>query len=961
MTPLALCLALMTTSLFPTPQSVSLEEDTFFQLVPGTPLVLSDDSTAEELETFRELAADFPVRIDVLSESEYVTDEPAIFVGEPDRHNLLDSRRMRRWISAMRAPGPQGYRLTISPQAAVVAGADPAGTFYGMLRLMQLIDGSRIRCGEIRDEPDSRFRGVYLEERPTPELLRSLAEMHVNLVIIAHPDLYRLNGTTTAAWRNAFQTARRYHIEAVPVFSLQEGAETLFEFAPWIAAARPNSETIPLREEWQPLEHPHIIDTETTPLRVLANDTALQEGFDYALDRGDLESPFDGEARPTRIRWQSGSAVSRGSEVEVHYMYVPEGTMSFCFDTADAREVLQESFSHILDVLEPRWIHLGRGPALTPPADIRSRLSARRPDEVFREYHRLLGDWASDQGWSPRWMYWGALMDTLRAQTPGGSRGAAALLPRQALLVWQSETNTRRWSHNLDWARDAGIAAMPAPAGDRLTAYEAVRFLAGESDLRPGVVVMNADDTSSVRLALDKAWSHGTPTLPWPEGLNNVFRTNLWDPGFEEILDALVQHANRQALRNVAPEDARRDIQSAIRNVQSRVDRSEADFALGLYSNITQWQELEAAFTQEQSQTLLTRLLRVVRSQAELDPRFDDERLERIEEPIETRGLFVPSSILFREFVLPYRPMRIPSGCRILEVPVQPEYTDEEHRAEALFDFIVAPGPILRIDFDTVGTATVRIEHSMNGRDFELAQKWTSRERGGFRPPAILDRPVTTRYLRVEVEAPVEMAVLRNMRVFAIKEVPAAVCGYHSEAPELDADFKDPGWPQRPQLEGFVRDDADAFAEAQTTVRLYHDNNALYIAGYMREPRMDTLVASHTERNAPLWEDEAIEFRFIPGDGHERRFVVNADGVRFDSLDGDLGWDADWEAVTRRYPEGWAAEIAIPFDALGGPPQRGASWHMDSIRHRHNVIRERSIWGGIPGAATREFGVLVFD
>jgi hypothetical protein len=63
-------------------------------------------------------------------------------------------------------PGPEGYVLSVTRQAVVVAGCDEPGAFYGLQSLRQLIEsypgGLRIPGVTVRDWPFTKFRGVKL-------------------------------------------------------------------------------------------------------------------------------------------------------------------------------------------------------------------------------------------------------------------------------------------------------------------------------------------------------------------------------------------------------------------------------------------------------------------------------------------------------------------------------------------------------------------------------------------------------------------------------------------------------------------------------------------------------------------------------------------------------------------------------------------------------------------------------
>jgi hexosaminidase len=68
-------------------------------------------------------------------------------------------------IAPERAPMPQGYRLHITPGGLLIEGHDPAGVFYGVCSLVQLLEqaGSELPCLEVQDWPDIPNRGVMLD------------------------------------------------------------------------------------------------------------------------------------------------------------------------------------------------------------------------------------------------------------------------------------------------------------------------------------------------------------------------------------------------------------------------------------------------------------------------------------------------------------------------------------------------------------------------------------------------------------------------------------------------------------------------------------------------------------------------------------------------------------------------------------------------------------------------------
>lgn len=452
-------------------------------------------------------------------------------------------------------------------------------------------------------------------------------------------------------------------------------------------------------------------------------------------------------------------------------------------------------------------------------------------------------------------------------------------------------------------------------------------------------------------------------TVPanWPSALNEYFQCALTDPSMDEAMGALVGHLNRVTLLGTEPEAESKRFETWLKAFRREAPKREADIRVveNLYRNLMGWVELESQFTIEPGRDVLKQLVKIVQSQAQLDPNYDPARKEKIVNTIEQQGLFVPSGILFGYSVLPYRAVLLPKGYVPFETPVKPTFSDTTSRAQALYDFIEAPGPIFRIDFDSVDAARVRVEQSQDGARFQDVQEWKSSGPGGVRSPVIVAAPFRARYMRLTVESEKETAVLRNPRIFALKEPSAAISTLEHETPTLDGSFKETPWPRKAQIDGFVNPETRRFAEAQTTVRVCHTTNALYIAVYAREPRMSTMACTLTARDAPLWQEESIAIVLRPKGQPEFRLVTNPLGAQFDSKDGNDTWDGDWQVATKTWPVGWSAEIAVPFATLGATPGK-EDWELDFARTRRNVENERSVWVYSEEPAKKEKGLLIF-
>jgi hypothetical protein len=140
----------------------------------------------------------------------------------------------------------------------------------------------------------------------------------------------------------------------------------------------------------------------------------------------------------------------------------------------------------------------------------------------------------------------------------------------------------------------------------------------------------------------------------------------------------------------------------------------------------------------------------------------------------------------------------------------------------------------------------------------------------------------------------------------------------------VDGEFNEAAWATAQPITAFQqREPLDGGPPTfGTEVRVLFDTQAIYVAIRALDPNPDEIVGFLTRRDA----SSASDWIHVFIDSyHDHRtayqFGVNAAGVKQDSYwynDGnnDNSWDAVWDVVARRAPEGWCAEFRIPFSQL---------------------------------------------
>ena len=147
-----------------------------------------------------------------------------------------------------------------------------------------------------------------------------------------------------------------------------------------------------------------------------------------------------------------------------------------------------------------------------------------------------------------------------------------------------------------------------------------------------------------------------------------------------------------------------------------------------------------------------------------------------------------------------------------------------------------------------------------------------------------------------------------------------------AERPVLDGFLDEPVWQRAPLLSDLKQAEPVEGAEPseRTDVRIVYDERTLFVGVLCRDRDPATIRATIMERDGSLRPDDSIAI--LLDTFHDRRnafyFAVSAAGGMVDALIAKNGaefnqeWDGIWDARARVAPEGWVAEIEIPFATL---------------------------------------------
>lgn len=207
------------------------------------------------------------------------------------------------------------------------------------------------------------------------------------------------------------------------------------------------------------------------------------------------------------------------------------------------------------------------------------------------------------------------------------------------------------------------------------------------------------------------------------------------------------------------------------------------------------------------------------------------------------------------------------------------------------------------------------------------------------------------------------------------------------QPPAIDGDLSDPAWQSAPKAERFYDRQQGSIAPDQTDAWLTYDATYLYVAFHCRDSQPEKITARETVRDQKyansmsmmmLDSEDNVEITFDPFLSHNEndlsKFSVNAIGTKSARLSGGRAgkaeWKGDWGAAVKRVPDGWTAEMRIPWAILnypnGGKPARmGVNFWRFQERTKiqsiwSNIGQQRfneleGIWDGVtvPAAAFR--------
>ncbi|MCP5107098.1 MAG: carbohydrate binding family 9 domain-containing protein [bacterium] len=185
------------------------------------------------------------------------------------------------------------------------------------------------------------------------------------------------------------------------------------------------------------------------------------------------------------------------------------------------------------------------------------------------------------------------------------------------------------------------------------------------------------------------------------------------------------------------------------------------------------------------------------------------------------------------------------------------------------------------------------------------------------------------------------------------KSVPAVKAG--DDAVTVDGKPDEAIWQNTQPASGFLQYQPQKGTPAsfQTEVRVLYGNKYIYFGITCHDPRPQKIVSRVSKREGDLTSDDCIAVALDTfNDGQTAYiFFTNLTGIQKDARLADNGrtfddtWDGKWLAAGARTPNGWTAEIAVPFETLKYKPGKNKTWGLGVTRFIPRKL-ETDTWSG---------------
>ena len=157
--------------------------------------------------------------------------------------------------------------------------------------------------------------------------------------------------------------------------------------------------------------------------------------------------------------------------------------------------------------------------------------------------------------------------------------------------------------------------------------------------------------------------------------------------------------------------------------------------------------------------------------------------------------------------------------------------------------------------------------------------------------------------------------------------------------PTIDGDLSDAAWQNAPEFTDFTQHDPDDGKPPTmpTSVRIVYDDHAIYFGAKMTDPQRPSQVLVRRDTFS-----QQTDFLSINIDPQLDRLSgaaftitpanVQIDSILFNDIGEDGSWDGVWDSAVKIVPDGWIAEVRVPFSQLRFPDKPVHVWGINVTR-----------------------------
>lgn len=172
-----------------------------------------------------------------------------------------------------------------------------------------------------------------------------------------------------------------------------------------------------------------------------------------------------------------------------------------------------------------------------------------------------------------------------------------------------------------------------------------------------------------------------------------------------------------------------------------------------------------------------------------------------------------------------------------------------------------------------------------------------------------------------------------------------------SEAAIIDGQLSEPAWRHAQPLSTLSDRFMKRIPKRRTKFRLAWDRDHWYFAAECEQPAADKAVAGAKEHDSAVYTDDCVEC-FLSPPGHDGYFhlAANLIGTVFDerSAAGADSWKSSARVATRRTPDGWTLEAAIPVSSMKATTEARQQWRNGLYRENMESA-QYAAWSSIEG------------